>query len=887
MRFYRISFLAIATIIAATNLSYAQLQNQVWINEIHYDNVGSDVDEFIEIVVQANFSDVNDIGITLYNGSPTGSLGSYASYDFSDFTKGDTEGSITVYYLDLPANGIQNGSPDGLSLDVNGQLVQFLSYEGTFTASNGPAQGVVSTDIGVEQAGVSAGSSVSLSGTGIGYDDFQWTNTDTNSKGSVNQNQTIEAVASEIDDPTIQVFVGGSEVANEDTVVFSSTLVGNTSELILEIKNLGNDTLRIANVSISGSPFSATGLVDSALAFNEVSEITVSFSPLASGQFFSNDGIQVASNAVNIPAFSLDVRGEAIDGSGSIPISQARTLPLGTRVTVSGRVTVANEFGGPLYMQDATAGLAVFWTDLHTAAEIGDSITVTGPLNVFKAGIDGPDSDFLLQISERVDDNDISFQVHNAEKEIPEPKIITISEMNSGAFESQLVVVQNAEIDAAGVFQANTNYGLSDATGEAQLRIDNNTDIVGAGAPSEPSNVIGVVGRFNGVTQLLPRFVEDLDAEVTVIPGEDVPLDQTFDIVTWNVEWFGSDGNGPSDVNTQFENVKTLITTVDADVYALQEISNETLFNDLVTDLTDYSGVFAGFGQSQNTAYLYKTSTIQRRDARLITTGMNQTDWANGRFPFYFKFNATINSEVREMHVFNIHAKALGEQSDYNQRLNASNQMKSYLDSNHADDNVIFLGDFNDEILISSVGNNPSPYKNFDDDSEYTIVTKSLEEAGFTSFSSSSMIDHIVFSSELSDEYFEGTERVENPLYIGSFLSTTSDHFPVWVRFEWGMGVSNELGEIDQPLSFGLEQNYPNPFNPSTTINFSLSEAGQVRLSVFDVTGREVAILENGTFKTAGSYSVSFDASQLSSGMYFYQLKTTAGVITRKMMLVK
>lgn len=887
MRFYRISFLAIATIIAITNLSYAQLQNQVWINEIHYDNVGSDVGEFIEIVVQANFSGVSDIGITLYNGSPTGSLGSYASYDFSDFTKGDTEGSITVYYLDLPANGIQNGAPDGLSLDVDGQLVQFLSYEGTFTASNGPAQGVTSTDIGVEQTGASAGSSVSLSGTGIGYDDFQWTNTDTNSKGSINQNQTIEAVASEIDDPTIQVFVSRVEVGNENTIVFGSTLVDNTSELVLEIKNLGNDTLRISDIGMPGSPFSASSLVDSVLAFNEISEITLSFSPIVAGQFFNDNGIQISSNAVNVPAFNLDLRGEAIDGSGSIPVSQARTLPLGTRVTVSGRVTVANEFGGPLYMQDATAGLAVFWTDLHTAAEIGDSITVTGPLNVFKAGIDGPDSDFLLQISEREDDNDISFQIHNAEKEIPEPKVITVSEMNSGAFESQLVVIQNAEIDVAGVFQANTNYGLSDGTGEAQLRIDNNTDLVGAGAPSEASNVIGVVGRFNGVTQLLPRFVEDLDAEVTVIPGEDVPLDQTFDIVTWNVEWFGNDGNGPSDVNTQFENVKTLITTVDADVYALQEISNETLFDDLVTDLTDYSGIFAGFGQAQNTAYLYKTSTIQRRDARLITTGMNQTDWANGRFPFYFKFNATINNEVREMHVFNIHAKALGEQSDYNQRLNASNQMKSYLDSNHADDNVIFLGDFNDEILISSVGSNPSPYKNFDDDSEYTIVTKSLEEAGFTSFSSSSMIDHIVFSSELSDEYFEGTERVENPLYIGSFLSTTSDHFPVWVRFEWGMGVSNELGEIDQPLSFALEQNYPNPFNPATTINFSLSEAGQVRLSVFDVTGREVAILENGTFKAAGSYAVSFDASQLSSGMYFYQLKTTAGVITRKMMLVK
>lgn len=95
--------------------------------------------------------------------------------------------------------------------------------------------------------------------------------------------------------------------------------------------------------------------------------------------------------------------------------------------------------------------------------------------------------------------------------------------------------------------------------------------------------------------------------------------------------------------------------------------------------------------------------------------------------------------------------------------------MKAYIDNNHADDNVIFLGDFNDEILQSTVGSNESPYANFDQDTEYTIVTRSLEERGFTSFSSSSMINHIVFSSELVDEYFEGTEQIENPTYIGSY----------------------------------------------------------------------------------------------------------------------
>ena len=106
---------SLVTFVIIQQALFAQSNTDLWINEIHYDNIGSDAGEFIEIVVQANFNNLDGIGITLYNGSPSGSLGSYGSYSFSDFIKGDTEGSITVYYLDLPSNGIQNGSPDGLS----------------------------------------------------------------------------------------------------------------------------------------------------------------------------------------------------------------------------------------------------------------------------------------------------------------------------------------------------------------------------------------------------------------------------------------------------------------------------------------------------------------------------------------------------------------------------------------------------------------------------------------------------------------------------------------------------------------------------------------------------------------------------------------------------
>jgi hypothetical protein len=92
------------------------------------------------------------------------------------------------------------------------------------------------------------------------------------------------------------------------------------------------------------------------------------------------------------------------------------------------------------------------------------------------------------------------------------------------------------------------------------------------------------------------------------------------------------------------------------------------------------------------------------------------------------------------------------------------------------------------------------------------------------------------------------------------------------------------------PQEFALLQNYPNPFNPETTIPFALAQRSQVTLKVFDLLGRNVATLVNGAMN-AGQHSVSWNASQLASGLYFYRLEATAGdktyQSTRKLMLMK
>jgi hypothetical protein len=88
------------------------------------------------------------------------------------------------------------------------------------------------------------------------------------------------------------------------------------------------------------------------------------------------------------------------------------------------------------------------------------------------------------------------------------------------------------------------------------------------------------------------------------------------------------------------------------------------------------------------------------------------------------------------------------------------------------------------------------------------------------------------------------------------------------------------------PARFNLDQNYPNPFNPSTSIRFDIAKASLVKITVFDVTGREVEVIANENVKP-GKYEATWDASKYSSGVYFYQLTAGEFTDTRKMILSK
>ncbi|GGB50662.1 ExeM/NucH family extracellular endonuclease [Deinococcus soli (ex Cha et al. 2016)] len=189
-----------ATTTLTVTVAAAPVAGLPWINEFSYDSSASNDagDEYVEVIVPSGV-DASTLSLVLYNGSGG------AVYKTDAFV-GNTEVSTTVTVTPLAngytaylfnfggsGNNIQNGAPDGMALcSSTTGLIQFLSYEGTFTGVGGCAAGILSTDVGVSQTNTTApGLSMQLTGSGNKYSDFTWVAPATNTKSAVNTGQTL------------------------------------------------------------------------------------------------------------------------------------------------------------------------------------------------------------------------------------------------------------------------------------------------------------------------------------------------------------------------------------------------------------------------------------------------------------------------------------------------------------------------------------------------------------------------------------------------------------------------------------------------------------------------------------------------------------------------
>ena len=207
-------------------------QTTVFINEIHYDNSGADVNEGFEVAGPAG-TDLTNWSIVLYNGS-TSSTGddTYDTVTLSGTIPDQDNGYGTLWFT--PTSSIQNGAPDGIALvDDTSTVIQFLSYEGSFTAEGGPADTMASTDIGVaETSSTLSTESLQLIGTGTTYEDFTWSGPAASSNGAVNSAQSFSTASN----PSLLI------TAPTDNAEFPSGTTNVDISILVQNFNVANGT---------------------------------------------------------------------------------------------------------------------------------------------------------------------------------------------------------------------------------------------------------------------------------------------------------------------------------------------------------------------------------------------------------------------------------------------------------------------------------------------------------------------------------------------------------------------------------------------------------------------------------------------------------------------
>jgi uncharacterized protein YdeI (BOF family) len=825
----------------------------VFINEIHYDNVGTDENEGIEL---AGLAGTNLTGWQLipYNGN---NGESYSALTLSGTIPDQMAGFGTIF---IPITGLQNGSPDGVALvDAENNVIQFLSYEGSFEATNGPAAGLTSTDIGVvEGSGTPASFSLQLTGTGSAYADFTWAAEAASTFSAVNNNQLflplqdivfINEIHYDNDgaDAGEGVEVAGNAGANLEgwqlvayngnggapynTVNLTGVIpnqqngYGTVFFAVSGLQNGSPDGIVLVNpdgtavqfLSYEGAFTAAGGPADGMLSTDiEVEE--ASSTPTGHSLQLSGTGFNYAEFTWSGPLASTynTINTDQSFGTGGgtdpdpepqeVSIAEAKNLPLGTEVIINGTLTAVNELGGPAYLQDKTGGIAVFDYQVHgpDAFSIGDSIQLTASIGAFNQMVQ------LVDVT--------SVESFGPANNPIEPLVVNIADITS-ALEGQLITIPDASfVDSRGLLFPESNYSITDGTGTLALRIDGDVEsLVGREFPDEAVTITGVLSSFRGSLQLLPRFIEDLPGTEPYVPeGTDIPLSTTLEVMSWNMEFFGSTlpNFGPENVQLQLQNAKTLIEQSNADIIAVQEISDEALLQQLA-DMLGYEKICSDrFSYSfdepdptfpeQKICFLYNPATITVVDERVIfeemydaaragettpldayPTGSPSSFWSSGRLPYMITVDATIDGITERIKLVNIHAKSGSGTNDLERRFFDVQALNDTLDQYYPDANIILLGDYNDDV-DESIGGGTTTYTEFVEADNFRVVTSTLSEAGLRSFiTQDNVIDHITISDELYDNYLAGTETLIIPFsYIENYANTTSDHLPVLTRFE-------------------------------------------------------------------------------------------------------
>lgn len=407
--------------------------------------------------------------------------------------------------------------------------------------------------------------------------------------------------------------------------------------------------------------------------------------------------------------------------------------------------------------------------------------------------------------------------------------------------------------------------------------------------------------RDSAILRLLATGFDDT---VAVFYGSSFPKSETLDIVTWNMMFFGSNSTNTATQtfkNQQKLNAKTVFEKLNADLAGFQEVSSDSLMNQLVSEMPGYASVtsprysysFNGPDPNfppQKVGFVYKSSTLTLVETRVMFEALYDVArtggggipayptgdgaisfWASGRLPFMATFTTNIGGVNKTIRAIVIHAKSGGTNAeDYNRRLYDIRVLKDSIDMYYANDNVVLIGDYNDDIITSTFNGQPSPYKPFyDANDNYSTITSGFSAAGKVSFvgGTSSMIDHHILSNEMAVMYLANSAYVQDPrAYVSSYSSTTSDHLPVYSRYS----LEVPLPVVWQRFNGWLDGN-------NAMLQWQTAKEVNNSYFVIERSANGSSFIAVGKVKAAGNSNAlqaySFADAGLQAGLWLYRIR--------------
>ena len=914
-------------LMAFTGFLFAQ---NAWINEIHYDNYSTDQDEFIEVVIEnADSYNLADFQVDLYNGND-GKV--YDTKTLDQFTKGSTVDNFTFFYYTYPSNGIQNGAPDGMALSYKGNLIsgQFLSYEGTMTAADGPANGQTSVDIGVSEPD-SVGYSLQLGGTGTTYDAFGWQNPLPATPGEINKNQQF--AASILPEPSNHVtqFQVDSTTASQIFLSWIGSVgaVLPNKYLVLGVK----DGATFPTVQ-DGTPIpDDNDWSDGVAAFNVLHKdgkntLTVSgLEELTTYTFkiypYNNGGSNIDYKTDGtIPTATGTTKKSEV-----IPIAQVQKTPDGQEgdsplkgqvVTLKGVVTGVSKYG--YFIQDADSawsGVYVYDSGHLSQVKMSDQVLITGTVDEYNGKTEIKDITAFSVVSQNVAQ--------------PKPVSIKTGELAQEKYEGVLVKVSAAQC-------TNTDLGYGEwevDDGSGPCRID---DLLYTGFTPELGqkyNITGVCDYSYGNYKIEPRSEQEITLSTTapVIeylgvstyvpqPNEDftdtVKVTDNGTVVDVQLHYTVNDGAEKQVAMTAVVGDSIYVATIPGSEYSDGNLVKYWVYakdNDGEESTGATQGFFAGLtnigslrsinadGELLYAGFYAKTEGVATVSNGVFDTknlnvymqndnyeAINVFKYGAGQTPFLEGHKYTVIGQLRQYNGLTelVPVDAANAITD-----DGEATMPEPLEVNLA--TILAAPEGLEALLVKVV--------NVDTVAGTAAWPDSGNDANIT-ISDDNGTNEITLRID-KDTNIDGSPEPTWPQTVIGILSQYDRDKPYTEGYQIIPRSLNDLsgatgieqsGAAVLPKTLQLDPAYPNPFNPSTTLQFAvpanMSGKTQVSLNIYNILGQKVRTLVAAKKLQAGVYRVKWQARDdagrvLPTGIYFAVLRAGNQSQSEKLILLK